>query len=172
MRTRRQMRNQVNQFSQHEKTVRLDDFTDSPVHGWLVGRGWTPILTATGDACLELVQEFYANLVSRPNEEYNFLTHIRGHSLHFDGTDVCRVLGIRDPPMQQYPPAPSRVNYDEVAQVLCGRPRAWYDGNIFQHELTEEYRLLNLIVSATINPRGHVSDINRDRGGNEVFSSR
>ncbi|KAL6989660.1 hypothetical protein U1Q18_015411 [Sarracenia purpurea var. burkii] len=115
----------------HEKTVRLDDFTDSPVHGWLVGRGWTLILTATGDACLELVQEFYANLVSRPNEEYNFLTHIRGHSLHFDGTDVCRVLGIRDPPMQQYPPAPSRVNYDEVAQVLCGRPRAWYDGNIF-----------------------------------------
>ncbi|KAL6972434.1 hypothetical protein U1Q18_045392, partial [Sarracenia purpurea var. burkii] len=111
-----------------------------------------------------LVQEFYANLVSRPNEDYAFKTHIQGNSLDFDATDVCRVLGIRDPPMQQYPPAPGQVNYHDVAQVLCGRPRPWYDGLLFQHELTDDYRLLNLIVSATINPRGHVSDINRKRG--------
>ncbi|KAL6959466.1 hypothetical protein U1Q18_039615, partial [Sarracenia purpurea var. burkii] len=107
-------------------TVRLDDFTDSPVHGWLVDRGWTLILTATGDACLELVQEFYANLVSKPNDDFCFDTYIRGNLVQFDSTDVCRVLGIQDPPMQQYPPAPRRVNYDEVAQVLCGRPRACY----------------------------------------------
>ncbi|KAL6971031.1 hypothetical protein U1Q18_030712 [Sarracenia purpurea var. burkii] len=71
---------------------------------------------------------------------------------------------LRDPPMQQYPPVPGQVNYHDVAQVLCGRPRPWYDGLIFQHELTNAYQLLNLIVSATINPRGHVSDINRERG--------
>ncbi|KAL6988579.1 hypothetical protein U1Q18_014331, partial [Sarracenia purpurea var. burkii] len=116
---------------QHERPVHLDDFQDSPVHDWLVGRGWTPLLTATGDACMELVQEFYANIISRPTEDYAFQTHIRGDSLDFDATDVCRVLGIRDPPMQQYPPAPGQVNYHDVAQVLCGRPRPWYDGLIF-----------------------------------------
>ncbi|KAL6995051.1 hypothetical protein U1Q18_005185 [Sarracenia purpurea var. burkii] len=107
---------------QNEKTVRLADFTDSPVLGWLLDRGWTPILTATGDVYKELVQEFYANLVSEHNEDYAFQTYIRGSSLHFDSIDVCRVLGIWDPVRQDYPPAPNQVNYHGVAQSYVGVP--------------------------------------------------
>ncbi|KAL6979586.1 hypothetical protein U1Q18_021244, partial [Sarracenia purpurea var. burkii] len=51
-----------------EKTILLSDFLGSPVPGWFERRGWTPLLLATGEVCLDLVREFYANLVPTKND--------------------------------------------------------------------------------------------------------
>ncbi|KAL6986745.1 hypothetical protein U1Q18_045668, partial [Sarracenia purpurea var. burkii] len=66
----------VNRPFCQEKTVRLSDFLGSPMQGWFERRCWTPLLLATGDVCLDLVREFYANLVPTPNED-SFSTYVR-----------------------------------------------------------------------------------------------
>ncbi|KAL6989408.1 hypothetical protein U1Q18_015156, partial [Sarracenia purpurea var. burkii] len=67
-----------------EKTVRLSNFLGSLVPGWFERRGWTALLLATGDVCLDLVREFYANLVSTTNED-SFSTYVRGHEIYVAG---------------------------------------------------------------------------------------
>ncbi|KAL6976731.1 hypothetical protein U1Q18_025517, partial [Sarracenia purpurea var. burkii] len=146
-----------------EKTVLLSDFLGSPVPGWFERRGWTPLLLASGDVCLDLVREFYANLVPTKDED-SFTSYVRGHEIYMAGVVMSEFLKIHDPVIFNYPSVPSNANYHLVAENLCGHRRPWFGGTLPQHELTPEYRLLNLIVSSTIHPRGHVSDINLERG--------
>ncbi|KAL6973980.1 hypothetical protein U1Q18_028162, partial [Sarracenia purpurea var. burkii] len=146
-----------------EKTVLLSDFLGSLVPGWFERRGWTHMLLATGDVYLDLVREFYANLVPTKNED-SFSSYERGHEIYMAGVVMSEFLQIRDPVIFDYPQVPSNANYHLVAENHCGHRRPWFGGTLPQHELTPEYRLLNLIVSSTIHPRGHVSDINQERG--------
>ncbi|KAL6962680.1 hypothetical protein U1Q18_037638 [Sarracenia purpurea var. burkii] len=146
-----------------ERTVQLSDFLGSPVPRWFDRRGWTPLLLTTGDVCLNLVREFYDNLVPTKNED-SFSTYVRGQEIYMAGVVMSEYLQITDPVIFVYPPIPSNVNYHLVADTLCGHRRPWIGGTLPQHELTKDYRLLNLIVSSTIHPRGHVSDINQERG--------
>ncbi|KAL6955247.1 hypothetical protein U1Q18_045706, partial [Sarracenia purpurea var. burkii] len=90
----------------HEKVVRLLDFSDTPVPGWFEERGWTPMLIASGDVCIELVQEFYANLIPTPNEALTFSTYVRGHALHFDSIDFSEFLHVADNEVQDILPHP------------------------------------------------------------------
>ncbi|KAL6988512.1 hypothetical protein U1Q18_014264 [Sarracenia purpurea var. burkii] len=154
----------ANRPLRHEKVVRLSDFTDSPVPGWFDRRGWMPMLIATGDVCIDLVREFYVNLLPTPNDDSTFTSYVRGHEIYYDSIIFSEFLHIADPVIYDYPPVPTIVNYHTVARTLCGHTRAWIGGNLLQHKLTSDYRLLNLILSSTINPRGHVSDINQERG--------
>ncbi|KAL6997861.1 hypothetical protein U1Q18_007986 [Sarracenia purpurea var. burkii] len=126
-------------------------------------RGWTPLLLDAGDVCLDLVREFYANLVPTPNED-SFSTYVRGHEIYMAGIVMSEYLQITDLVIFDYPPVPSNVNYHLVADTLCGHRRPWIGRTLPQHELTEDYHLLHLIVSSTIHPREHVSDINQERG--------
>ncbi|KAL6953848.1 hypothetical protein U1Q18_001117, partial [Sarracenia purpurea var. burkii] len=80
------------------------------------------------------------------------------------GAAMSEFLKIRDLVIYDYPPVPSNANYHLVAENLCGHRRPWFGGTLRQHELTPEYRLLNLIVSSTIHSRGHASNINQERG--------
>ncbi|KAL6981089.1 hypothetical protein U1Q18_022720, partial [Sarracenia purpurea var. burkii] len=79
-----------------EKTVRLSGFLGSPVPGWFERRGWTPLLLPAGDVCLDLVREFYANLVPTPNED-SFSTYVRGHEIYMAGIVMSEFLQITDP---------------------------------------------------------------------------
>ncbi|KAL6980006.1 hypothetical protein U1Q18_021657 [Sarracenia purpurea var. burkii] len=68
----------------NEKTVILSDFVGSPVPGWFEWRGWTPLLLATGNVCLDLVREFYANLVPSKDDD-SFTSYVRGHDIYMVG---------------------------------------------------------------------------------------
>ncbi|KAL6958512.1 hypothetical protein U1Q18_050254 [Sarracenia purpurea var. burkii] len=86
----------------HEKTVCLFDFSESPVPGWFERRGWTPMLLATGNVCIELVQEFYANLIPTPNVDSSFTSYVRSHEIYFDSIIVSEFLQIPDPVIYDY----------------------------------------------------------------------
>ncbi|KAL6965135.1 hypothetical protein U1Q18_036190 [Sarracenia purpurea var. burkii] len=100
-----------------ERTVRLPDFLGSPVPGWFERRGWTPLLLATGDVFLDLVREFYANLVPTKNED-SFSTYVRGHEIYMAGVVMPEYLQITDPVIFDYPPISSNVNYHLVADTV------------------------------------------------------
>ncbi|GFY89381.1 hypothetical protein Acr_06g0013210 [Actinidia rufa] len=151
-----------------ERNVVLEDFRETRIADWFETLGWTSILSARGEAIVEWVREFYSNMRDVDNNAMCFKTWVRGQEHVITVETIVALLQIKRPNKVDYPfdlrTLPAPVDYDVIASEICGFPRQWVDGLIYQNELTLEYRLLNIIVCANIEPRGHSSDISRERG--------
>ncbi|KAL6962976.1 hypothetical protein U1Q18_037942 [Sarracenia purpurea var. burkii] len=97
------------------------------------------MLLATGIVCIELVQEFYANLIPMLNVDSSFTSYVCGHEIYFDSIVISEFLQIADTVLYDYPPVPLITNNHSVARTLCGRIRPWISVNLLQHELTFDY---------------------------------
>ena len=123
------------------------------------------MLSQRGLVNVSWVKEFYANINQSQSSTFSFHTWVRGTYFVITPNLWSEFLRIARPDHPVYPfelvrnDAPP-IHYDIVAAYLMRPPYEWPGGLLPYTLMQPVFRLLNLIVCHTIEPRGHHTDIN------------
>ena len=152
-----------------EVEVVLTDFEGHPVMQMFENQGWSALLTQSGLVNLSLLKEFYSNRDHIRSSAFEFVTWVRGKTIVITPETWSTFLQIGRPPHPVYPLELMGDNIpdldlDAIGTFLTGGPYVWPGGNLPHSLLLLNFRLLNLIVCANIEPRGHHTDISQERG--------
>lgn len=88
--------------------------------------------------------------------------HVRGKTITVTPDSITKLIDVRHTPNPYYAfPNPNNIvmHKDDVTTTLCGRETEWNSEVLYTHELIVDYRILNIFVCHTIEPRGETSDI-------------
>ncbi|KAL6998483.1 hypothetical protein U1Q18_008611 [Sarracenia purpurea var. burkii] len=80
-----------------ERNVHLPKFSGTPIPQWFERLGWTPFLVASGEAYVELVQEFYSNMYNLSIAGYSFDIFARGWEIHINREVLATYMNIEIP---------------------------------------------------------------------------
>ena len=152
-----------------EAKVVIFDFPGHPVIQYFTDLGWESMLSLNGKVNVSWVKEFYSNMDKNSSTAFEFHSWVRGFQIIIDADFWSEFLGIGRPEHPVYPfellgDDAQPVDYDGIAAFLTSRPYAWPSGLLSYSLMQPIYRLLNLVVCHTIEPRGHHTDINQERG--------
>ena len=122
-----------------------------------------------GKVNVSWLKEFCANMDKNRSTAFVFHSWVRGYHITIDADIWSEEIGIGRPEHPVYPfelleDDAQPVQYDGVSAFLTSRAYAWPGGLLPYSLMQPQFRLLNLLVSHTIEPRGHHTDINRERG--------
>jgi hypothetical protein len=154
-----------------ERVVRLRDFNELEYEGQSIQsnfeeRGWAQFLETTGDVYIDLVREFYAQVITVDASVEELTIQVRGVFFTLSANIVAQFIGLLRPQEPTYPTIgpPFDMTPEEVWKEVTGEDMIVPSTVICHRDLTPFFRMLHLIIVWDVAPKHHRTDLSFDRG--------
>ncbi|KAB1209983.1 hypothetical protein CJ030_MR6G020127 [Morella rubra] len=145
-----------------ERVFRLRDFNELEYEGQSIQsnfeeRGWAQFLGSTGDVYVDLVRDFYAQVLTVDANVEELTIQVRGVFFTLSANIIAQFIGLLRPQVPAYPTIgpPFDMTPEEVWKEVAGADMIVSSTLICHRDMLSFFRMLHLIIVWDVAPRHH-----------------